>query len=683
MQDIWKRYAVVLVALGIVALLGAACGEGEAVVTVETVEVVVTATPDPAQTAAAAITPTPIVVTATPDPAAAEVPAPTGPETSAAQGGGPFTTPHPFLSDVRVRQAIAYCTDRRALIDSVYPFLDEAQKDAMLMDTFIPQGHWAHTTEGITTYPFDPERGKQLLEEAGWFPSEWEGDPRVNEAGESLALKYTTTDAQFRITFSTVLQQQLMENCGIQIIRTHAPASWWFGTATGLQRRDFELGVFAWVGQADPSGDTLYACNQVPLPENNWNGQNYMGWCNEQASQAILAANNTLDRQERIEHYKIAQQEFSQDMVSLPLFNRFEANATTNNLLNFEPDISESSYVTNIHEWQMQDGSDTVIIGLTQKPSTLFSAIETSSVTQIVYDLISVRAATGKGYDFQPVALQELPSLENGLARLETVEVLEGDLVWSTSGESVNLAPGIEVVNANDERVVYEGGPLQMQQLVANFELAEGLTWEDGEPVKQADIELAYKINCDPNTGPINLLVCDSQQGITVTSDTTFTVTYLPGAKPPTYQVFTPGTFAGTSFTVGAYPSHRTLADGRSLADVPAEEWSSLSEIATNPLSYGPYRLVSWEEQRMVFEANPHYYLGEPVIKNVIVQFFDNTNAVVAQLLSGEVDVVGHETLGAGEELQSVIDAGAEGRIQFFPLTSATWEHMDMNLYVR
>jgi hypothetical protein len=37
-----------------------------------------------------------------------------------------------------------------------------------------------------------------------------------------------------------------------------------------------------------------------------------MGWCNEAASQAIIAANNTLSRDERIAQYKIAQQEFAQ-----------------------------------------------------------------------------------------------------------------------------------------------------------------------------------------------------------------------------------------------------------------------------------------------------------------------------------------------------------------------------------
>ncbi len=659
----WRRSLVGLALMVVLATLLAACGQPQ----VEIVEVIVTATPGAGDDSGDS--------TASEDDPAGE---------NTTQGRGLLEEPHPILSDQRVRQAIAYCADREELIESVYPFLEEEQRQQMLMDTFIPQGHWAHTSEGVQQYPFDPEQGRALLEEAGWFVGEWDDEARVNEAGESLALKYTTTDAQFRVTFSTVLERQLMENCNIQIVRTHAPASWWFGNTTGSTVRDFELGVYAWVGQADPAGDTLYACNQIPMPDNNWEGQNYMGWCNETASDAIIAANSVLDREERKKYYAIVQQEFSKDMVSLPLFSRFEAYASSNGLQNFQPDVSEASYVVNVHEWELDDGGDTVIIGLSQEPSTMFMLVDDASVTQLVHDLVTERVATGRGYDYQPVAVPELPTVENGGATLAEVEVGEGDMVWTTSGEVAELAPGVEVRDATNEAATFEGDPITMHQLTVNFEIVEGLTWEDGVPVTQADLELAQKINCDPESGALSLLQCDRQERVEVTSDTTMTITYRPGAKPPEYMVYTPGALGGTSFTVGAYPAHRVLEDGRLLADVPAAEWSELPEVAQQPLSYGPYRLLEWDKgQRMVFEANPHYYLGEPNIKNLIIQFFGDTNAAVAALLNGDVDVIGSETLGAGAELETVINAGESGDVQVYPFASATWEVMDMNLFVK
>ncbi len=594
-----------------------------------------------------------------------------------------FTTPHPILGDIRIRQALAYCTDRRALIKGVYPFLSEEQQAALHMDTFVPPNHWAYATDGITKYAFDPAKGRQLLEQADWTHKS--GQPvRVNAHNEPLALKFTTSDAMFRINYATVLQQQLLTNCGIQIVRTHAPGAWWFGSNSGLQRRDFELGAYAWVVGVDLDILSKYSCNHIPRPSNNWQGRNYMGWCNERAEESIMATYTTFDQAERVRQYAIVQQEFSKDMVSLPLFSRFEAVAASNNLSNFAPDVSDSSYVVNIHEWELKDGRDTVILGLTQEPTTLFAPVEDTYVAEIILDLLTSRAITAKDYAYQPAALKQLPTLENGDATLNVVEVTEGDMVWNTSGEAVQLAPNVEILHAHGDTIVYNGGTVEMNQLTVTFHLVDGLTWEDGQPVTKEDIELAHAITCNPESGAKIMTICNSQQDVVFADDTTFTMTFLPGALWPDYFTYVPGNYTGLSYAVGAYPSHQILSDGRKLADVPASEWVSLPEISEDPLSYGPYKLVEWQKgQRMVFEANPYYYQGAPKIQKVIVQFLDSTSTTVAQLLAGDIDVVGTETLGAGAELETVIKAGKAGKLQVFELIGSGWEHIDMNLFVK
>lgn len=646
MAGFTKRVVAALMAMTMVIPILAACGGGAAQPQVIRETVVVVQTAEPVRETVVET----VVVTE---------------EVAAEQ----YTTPHPILSDLRVRQAIAYCTNRPELIASVYPFLTPEQQQNLLMDTFLPKAHWAAAKENITVYPFDPEKGKALLEEAGWT-----GEPiRSNANGEPLSLSFTTTNAQFRQTWSAVFIRQ-MGACGIQIIPTYAPASWWFGSSTGLSRRDFELGAFAWVGQADPGGQTLYACNQIPLPSNNWEGQNYMGWCNERASRAIIAANNTLDRAERIRQYAIVQEEFTKDMVSLPLFNRLEAYAASNRLVNFKPNPTEY-YTANADEWELTDGGDTLVLGFTQEPQTMWSLIESAAVQRVAAGLLGVPATTTYDYDYQPVGLDGLSTIESGRATNVDVEVKEGDTVWNTDGEAVPLAPGVEIVNAAGETITYEGGTVTMKQLTVTDKWISGITWEDGEPLKKADFELAYKINCDPESGAVSLTYCNSIAKIDFTSDTEYTVTFHPGVQWPTY-------FAGAG--LGAYPSHQVLSDGRRLADVPAAEWQTLPEIIERPLSNGPYVLKEWVKgQSMTFEANPNYYKGEVKIKTVIVKFIADTNQAVAQLLTGEVDVLGSETLGAGAEVQTVIEAGNRGEIQAFVVASPTWEHIDMNLFTK
>ena len=287
-----------------------------------------------------------------------------------------YTTPHPILSDIRVRQAIAHCTNRDELIASVYPYADDATKAKLRMDSWLPKTHWAYSGP-YTDYAFSVEKGGALLDEAGWKVPEG-GGIRTNDEGEALALKFTTTTAQFRQTWASVMEQNLLK-CGIQMIRQHVPASWWFGDTTGIARRDYELGAFAWVGQTDPAGRTLYACNQIPRPSNNWEGQNAMGWCNKAASDAIVKANNTLISDERIAAYDIVQKEFAKDMVSLPLFNRLEAEAWSLNLEGLKVDPTEYG-TASIANWKMKDGADTVIIGFSQEPASLYSLVEDAAV---------------------------------------------------------------------------------------------------------------------------------------------------------------------------------------------------------------------------------------------------------------------------------------------------------------
>jgi ABC-type transport system substrate-binding protein len=213
-----------------------------------------------------------------------------------------------------------------------------------------------------------------------------------------------------------------------------------------------------------------------------------------------------------------------------------------------------------------------------------------------------------------------------------------------------------------------------MKQLVVTFEYVDGITWEDGEPLKAADFELSYNIDCNPESGAVSLTLCNSMAGVEFVSDTSYTITYHPGAQWPEYFVY----------TLGAYPSHQVLSDGRTLADVPANEWESLPEITDDPLSNGPYVLESWEKgQSMTFRANPNYYGGAPAVETVIIKFIADTNQAVAQLLTGEVDVVGKETLGAGAEVQTVLDAAAAGDIQAYLSASPTWEHIDFNIFVK
>jgi len=581
-----------------------------------------------------------------------------------------FTTPHPILSDVRVRQALAHCTNKLELIQSVYPLAAPEQQEALILNTMIASGHWAYAgDENITIYDFNVEAGSALLEEAGWTYATADDTVRTNAAGETLSLKFTTTSAAFRKTWGAVWAQQ-MAACGIEIIQLYVPASWWFGDTTGLARRDFELGAYAWVGEADPGGVTLYTCGQIPSPANGWEGQNYTGWCNEAASAATQAANNTLVLQERKDNYKILQAEYTKDVSTIPLFNRTETFANVATLTGFEPITGEKNYMYNIWDWEIPE-QDTIIIGFTQEPASLWNLVEDAMVTRLATYPLNYFDYLTLNYEFTPLALKDLAYIDNGLSVLNEVTPVAGDKVVDIDGNLVDLAEGTMVKNFAGEEVAWTAG-VTMQQLVSTWEYNEGYTWEDGTPVTNADLALSKKINCDPESGATSFYVCDRTADDVWTDGVLgYTHSWVPGYTDPLY--FIP--------VWGVYPAHEVISDGRLLADVPAAEWSTLEEVTQTPLSCGPYKIVEWVKGVSIsYELNTYWPGPAPKTPKLIFQMITAESAE-ALLLTGDVDILDSTTLAG--ITQTLADAEAAGTIKTWSPAGATWEHIDIALFIR
>jgi ABC-type transport system substrate-binding protein len=593
-----------------------------------------------------------------------------------------FTTPHPILSDLKVRQAIATCTNKLDLIKSVYPLVDAEAQKKLVLNSFIDGTHWAYAGDAnLTIYPFSKDAGSKLLDEAGW---KLNADSGFREkAGEPLSLKFTTTNATFRQTWAAVWEKQ-MSDCGIQITRFHVPSSWWFGDSTGLKRRDFELGAFAWVGEVDPQGQTLYACDQIPSPDNGWAGQNDMGWCNQKATTAIKLANNTLLQKDRVAQYLIVQQEYTKDLPAIPLFNRTNTYAYNPKLTGFNQAPGNIYWDWNIETWEIP-GKDTIVLGLTQEPSTLYMLIVDAAVARIAYLPIGGSGGAQGSTNFVPglnytyasnLYFKQLPTLENGGAKNNDVDVKEGDKVVDADGNPVDLKAGVKVVDSTGATVEFKaGGTVKMKQLVVTFDLVSGIKWSDGQPLLKEDLELGYKHDCDKDSGATSYINCDNTAKYEVVSDTQAVQTLKPGVQSPLYYL--PGW--------GWYPAHRVIADGankgKKLSEVAAKDWAGLKEISESPIDTGPYIIKEWKKgQSISYEANPNFYKGKPKTPKIVVKFIDPANAE-AQLIAGDVDILGDETLTAVTE--TLAKAEKAGKVKTLVVPSATWEHIDFSLFVK
>ena len=111
-------------------------------------------------------------------------------------------TKEPF-DDARVRQAVAFAVDRQAIVDAILG------GTGVLAKNFLPPVVWGYTDD-VADYPYDPERAKELLAEAG-YPDGFEVEFWVPESGsgmqQSVAMGTVIQDFLSRVGIRVTIQQ--------------------------------------------------------------------------------------------------------------------------------------------------------------------------------------------------------------------------------------------------------------------------------------------------------------------------------------------------------------------------------------------------------------------------------------------------------------------------------------------
>jgi peptide/nickel transport system substrate-binding protein len=161
----------------------------------------------------------------------------------------------PLLAHREVRQALAYATDRGALIR----YLLHGQ--ARVAAGVLPPMHWAYEPS-VTQYQLDAARAEQLLDSAG-FPRKPSG-PRIR-----LTLK-TSTDEQYRLV-SAALQEQ-WRRVGIELeLRPLEQATLLSDAVKG----NFQLNLLRWVGATSDPDFFEFAFSTKRFPPDGANRGHY------------------------------------------------------------------------------------------------------------------------------------------------------------------------------------------------------------------------------------------------------------------------------------------------------------------------------------------------------------------------------------------------------------------------
>jgi len=199
----------------------------------------------------------------------------------------------PYLSDARVRQAIAYAIDRAGIVDAIISYGGEQT------DNLTPSAKWRN--ENVTKYPFDAEKAKSLLEEAGW------------DASQKLVVSLYYQDQAHADAIATV-QQQLTDvgiNAEVLQLDSSAVQDYYYNNA------EFDV-MLAGFG-VSPDMDEFSRCF---MSDSFWPaGQNAMKYVNPKVDELFLAGRQTVDEAARKTAYDEVQVILSDDLPWIPFYN--------------------------------------------------------------------------------------------------------------------------------------------------------------------------------------------------------------------------------------------------------------------------------------------------------------------------------------------------------------------------
>lgn len=312
-----------------------------------------------------------------------------------------------------------------------------------------------------------------------------------------------------------------------------------------------------------------------------------------------------------------------------------------------------------------------LVICLGQEPATLYayggSGRNMWSVLEAIYD----GPVDTRHYQPQPVILAELPSLENGGAVIEPVEVLEGQAMVDADGISTYLKPGMKVrpsgCTGADCLITWDGkAPLQMDRLRLTFTLLAGLKWSDGAPLTAADSVFSYQVAADPAT-PTSRYYIERTASYTALDERSVEWVGVPGFFPPRVDAvfFLP------------LPQHRWGL--LSAADLLTAEIS-----ARAPLGWGAYVIEEWTAgDHITLRRNDNYFRaaeGLPRFDYLVFRFLgEPVDDELTALLVGECDVIDQTSL-LDEQLQAVLDLQTQGRLTAYIGQGPEWEQLDFGI---
>jgi len=252
--------------------------------------------------------------------------------------------PHPFLTDPAVRRAIALAIDRKAIAEQLYGPTGAPTCNLLVVPASVNSPN--------TRCERNVEEARRILDEAGWV---LKGSVREKD-GMKLIVTLQTSVNVLRQNTQAIIKSNLAE-IGIQVyLKAIDPAVFFSGDPGNpdtLNKFYADLQMYTF-GPASPDPQSYlegWICAQVSSAANRWNGNNVSRYCNPAYDALFEQLKTEFDPQRRAQLAIQMNDLLVNDIVEIPLINRYTPAVKLKNLTGPTFNTFDSS-LWNIASWR-------------------------------------------------------------------------------------------------------------------------------------------------------------------------------------------------------------------------------------------------------------------------------------------------------------------------------------------
>jgi peptide/nickel transport system substrate-binding protein len=246
----------------------------------------------------------------------------------------------PVVADVRFRRAMLHALDRQQIVDTFLGGITPVAHSFVAPD----QPEFAEINPYVAKYDYDPRRAAELIESLGYTRGA-DGLYRT-ASGQQLHVEVRTTAHELREKLLFVL------------------ADYWGRVGATLdpviiprQRaadREYRATSLSFDFRFNPPEVTRYHSSQVPLPENNYRGNNSARYRSPELDALLDRYIVTIPKRERTQLLAQITQHMTEQLVVVPLFHDAEPVLINQRVLNAGAKKGDALQGWNVQEWDVR-----------------------------------------------------------------------------------------------------------------------------------------------------------------------------------------------------------------------------------------------------------------------------------------------------------------------------------------